>query len=66
MAVLRARVAFTALAPGGTQQGMPILEVGSMAPDFSVAAHTGETIHLADLRGKNVVLWFYPKADTPG
>ena len=45
---------------------MPMLNVGVTAPDFTSTANTGETIHLADLRGKNVVLWFYPKADTPG
>jgi peroxiredoxin Q/BCP len=45
---------------------MPILSVGDAAPDFTSTAHTGEPVHLADLRGKNVVLWFYPKADTPG
>lgn len=42
------------------------LDVGSTAPDFSVLAHDGRTIHLQDLRGHKVVLWFYPKADTPG
>jgi peroxiredoxin Q/BCP len=43
-----------------------MLDVGAEAPDFAVAAHTGETVRLRDLRGKPVVLWFYPKADTPG
>lgn len=41
-------------------------EVGSPAPDFSVAAHDGSVVSLAGLRGRKVVLWFYPKADTPG
>ena len=45
---------------------MPILDAGVVAPDFAVTAHTGETVRLADLRGKPVVLWFYPAADTPG
>lgn len=45
---------------------MPELNVGDAAPDFAVTAHTGETVKLADYRGKHVVLWFYPKADTPG
>jgi peroxiredoxin Q/BCP len=40
--------------------------VGEMAPDFSVKAHTGNEIRLSDFRGKTVILWFYPKADTPG
>ena len=43
-----------------------MLEVGAEAPDFSVTAHTGEIVRLGDLRGKPIVLWFYPKADTPG
>jgi len=43
-----------------------MLNVGDMAPEFAVQDHMGRTVRLADLRGKNVVLWFYPKADTPG
>ena len=43
-----------------------MLEVGAKAPDFSVKDHSGETVRLADLRGRKVLLWFYPKADTPG
>lgn len=45
---------------------MELLQVGSQAPDFQVKDHTGNDIKLTDLRGKTVVLWFYPKADTPG
>ena len=43
-----------------------MLEVGAQAPDFSVEDHTGGTVTLSELRGRQVVLWFYPKADTPG
>jgi peroxiredoxin Q/BCP len=43
-----------------------MLETGKQAPDFEVLAHTGETVRLTEQRGKHVVLWFYPKADTPG
>lgn len=43
-----------------------MLKVGEVAPDFSVKDHTGRVRTLRELRGKNVVLWFYPKADTPG
>jgi len=43
-----------------------MLTVGSQAPDFTVTAHDGSTLRLADLRGKKVVLWFYPKANTGG
>ncbi len=43
-----------------------MLEIGTEAPAFSVQDHRGETVQLADLRGRKVLLWFYPKADTPG
>lgn len=43
-----------------------MLKVGDPAPDFSVSDHTGRMQRLSDYRGKTVVLWFYPKADTPG
>jgi peroxiredoxin Q/BCP len=45
---------------------MPELEEGAKAPDFTVATDTGEEVALKDFLGKNVVLYFYPKADTPG
>lgn len=41
-------------------------KVGEPAPDFSLQADDGSTIALKDLRGHTVVLWFYPKDDTPG
>jgi peroxiredoxin len=48
-------------------KGKPkLLPVGSAAPSFSVIDHHGRMQSLADLRGKRVVLWFYPKASTPG
>lgn len=40
------------------------LKVGDRAPDFTLTSHTGETFTLADQRGKNVVLAFYPLAFT--
>jgi len=43
-----------------------MLQTGTDAPDFSVNDHNGNTVNLKDCRGKKVVLWFYPKADTPG
>jgi len=46
--------------------GNRMLNVGDTAPDFEVPDHEGNTVRLKDLRGKKVVLWFYPKADTPG
>ncbi len=39
---------------------------GQPAPDFELTSDAGETVRLADLRGKPVVLYFYPKDDTPG
>ncbi len=39
---------------------------GDKAPDFSLPASDGGTVRLSDFRGKNVVLYFYPKDDTPG
>jgi thioredoxin-dependent peroxiredoxin len=43
-----------------------MLEVGDEAPDFRVQDHQGKVHCLKDYRGRRVVLWFYPKADTPG
>ena len=37
-----------------------------MAPDFTATSHTGASVTLSRLRGKKVLLWFYPEADTPG
>ena len=42
------------------------LEPGDAAPDFTLATDTGETLSLADLRGKQVILYAYPAAMTPG
>jgi peroxiredoxin Q/BCP len=44
----------------------PTPQVGDMAPDFALPADTGETIRLSALRGKRVILYFYPKDDTSG
>ncbi|WP_193179375.1 thioredoxin-dependent thiol peroxidase [Nisaea sediminum] len=41
-------------------------DVGDKAPDFNMATDGGGTVSLADLKGKKVVLYFYPKDDTPG
>ncbi|AST90288.1 thioredoxin-dependent thiol peroxidase [Sutcliffiella cohnii] len=42
------------------------VEVGKLAPDFELQTEKGEKIKLSDFRGKNVVLYFYPKDMTPG
>ena len=43
-----------------------MLETGEGAPDFTLTADDGTMASLSDFRGKKVVLYFYPKADTPG
>ena len=43
-----------------------MLNAGDAAPDFTARDHHGNEVSLAKLRGKTVVLWFFPKADTPG
>jgi peroxiredoxin Q/BCP len=43
-----------------------MIEEGSPAPDFTLTADDGSTVRLSDLRGTPVVVYFYPKDDTPG
>ena len=43
-----------------------MVKVGDVAPDFKVKNQRGQDVQLSKLKGKTVVLWFYPKADTPG
>lgn len=45
---------------------MPQLQVGDPAPDFTAVTDAGVTVTLRDYQGKRVVLYFYPKDDTPG
>lgn len=49
---------------GGDSPGL--LTAGTKAPNFTTVAHDGTKLELAKLRGKPVVLYFYPKDDTPG
>src|SRR5690349_9668646 len=42
------------------------LKAGDPAPEFSAATNGGGTVSLAELKGKHVVLYFYPRDDTPG
>ena len=44
----------------------PVIGPGAAAPDFELPDQDGETVRLSHLRGRTVVLCFYPKADTPG
>ena len=43
-----------------------MLEQGEVAPNFTLVADDGSTVSLSDFRGQKVVVYFYPKADTPG
>ena len=43
-----------------------MIEEGTQAPDFELTSDDGSTVRLSELRGKPVVLYFYPKSDTPG
>jgi peroxiredoxin Q/BCP len=53
--------------PRLTQEDLvPKLTVGDPAPDFDLPAADGSTVRLSDLRGQHVVVYFYPKANTPG
>ena len=45
---------------------MGTLSVGDQAPDFELPNQNGQLVRLADFKGKKVLLYFYPKADTPG
>jgi peroxiredoxin Q/BCP len=42
------------------------MKVGQKAPEFTVVDDSGKTVKLSDFKGKKVVLYFYPKDDTPG
>jgi len=43
-----------------------MIQTGEQAPDFELPDHDGTPVRLSDLRGRRVVLFFYPKANTPG
>ncbi len=45
---------------------MPMPKPGDIAPDFTCQDHRGEMVRLEELKGHKVVLFFYPKASTPG
>jgi peroxiredoxin Q/BCP len=45
---------------------MATLKAGDKAPDFTAKDQNGKTVSLADFKGKTVILYFYPKDDTPG
>jgi len=43
-----------------------MLEAGSVAPEFTANDQDGSPVSLSDFKGRKVVLWFYPMANTPG
>jgi thioredoxin-dependent peroxiredoxin len=43
-----------------------MVEVGQAAPDFELPDQDGNSVRLSELRGQTIVLYFYPRADTPG
>ena len=43
-----------------------MLGVGSKAPEFQLSDQDGNTVNIADFKGEKVLLWFFPKASTPG
>src|SRR5882724_275244 len=48
------------------RRGERLMTEGKKAPDFNLSDENGSMVRLKELRGQNVVLFFYPKADTPG
>jgi len=42
------------------------MKIGDKAPDFTISDAEGNSVSLTDFAGKKVVLWFFPKASTPG
>lgn len=43
-----------------------MLDIGTKAPDFTLPDQNGDNVSLSDFTGKKIVLWFFPKASTPG
>ena len=43
-----------------------MLSIGDAAPAFSLPNQDGDTVSLADYKGRNIIFWFYPRASTPG
>ena len=42
------------------------LSIGDKAPDFNVQNYNGKTIKLSDFKNNQLIIWFFPKASTPG
>jgi len=50
----------------GSSGGSNLLKEGDIALDFRATADDGSIVSLSDFRGKNLILYFFPKANTPG
>jgi peroxiredoxin Q/BCP len=48
------------------RNGEALMDINDKAPDFSLPDENGKNVSLKNFRGKSVVLFFFPKADTPG
>jgi cytochrome oxidase Cu insertion factor (SCO1/SenC/PrrC family) len=57
---------FSMLVSAGHAEGGEMIAVGEPFVDFELEAHDGTTVSSADLEGRPFLLFFYPKADTPG
>ena len=66
LAVVTAVIIFAALFVARTARASELPEVGQAAPDFKLPDQHGKQHALQDYRGKYLVLYFYPKDDTPG
>ena len=43
-----------------------LLNIGDKAPEFTLPNYNQENVTLSNLKGKNIIIWFFPKASTPG
>jgi peroxiredoxin Q/BCP len=63
---LKREIAFLCIIAGGKEKSMAKLKVGDKAPSFSLEDQNGRRVSLGQFRGTRLLLYFYPKADTPG
>ena len=64
MPVVALLLFFLVAVPAGAEADM--LNPGERFPDWSLSDHTGKTVSSKDVAGKTYLLWYYPKASTPG
>ena len=43
-----------------------MLKIGEKAPDFTLPNQDGDSVSLSDYTGQSIIIWFFPKASTPG